>query len=78
MTSAKSWKVLAKSIALLLVIAINRTWPAHLDGAEVESFSIDSLRWQLGIVNAENDAVYLPLRKGRNELVLAVSELTGG
>jgi len=32
----------------------------------------------LGIVNAENDAVYLPLRKGRNELVLAVSELTGG
>lgn len=32
----------------------------------------------LGIVNAENDAVYLPLKKGRNELVLAVSELTGG
>jgi hypothetical protein len=32
----------------------------------------------LGIVNAENDAVYLPLRKGRNDLVLAVSELTGG
>jgi hypothetical protein len=32
----------------------------------------------LGIVNAENDAVYLRLRKGRNELVLAVSELTGG
>ncbi len=32
----------------------------------------------LGIVNAENDAVYLPLRKGRNELMLAVSELTGG
>lgn len=32
----------------------------------------------LGIVNAENDAVYLPLRKGRNELLLAVSELTGG
>ena len=29
----------------------------------------------LGIVNAENDAVYLPLKKGRNELVLAVSEL---
>jgi hypothetical protein len=32
----------------------------------------------LGIVNAENDAVYVPLKKGRNELVLAVSELTGG
>ena len=32
----------------------------------------------LGIVNAENDAVFLPLKKGRNELVLAVSELTGG
>jgi len=32
----------------------------------------------LGIVNAENDAVYLPLKKGRNEVVLAVSELTGG
>ena len=32
----------------------------------------------LGIVNAENDAVYLPLHKGRNELVLAVSEIGGG
>lgn len=32
----------------------------------------------LGIVNPENDTVYLPLRKGRNELVLAVSELGGG
>jgi hypothetical protein len=32
----------------------------------------------LGIVNAENDAVYLPLQKGRNELMLAVSELGGG
>ncbi|HEX8140096.1 MAG TPA: hypothetical protein VF544_21215 [Pyrinomonadaceae bacterium] len=32
----------------------------------------------LGIVNPENDAVYLPLRKGSNELVLAVSELGGG
>jgi len=32
----------------------------------------------LGIVNPENDALYLPLRKGRNELVLAVSELGGG
>jgi hypothetical protein len=32
----------------------------------------------LGIVSAENDAVYLPLRGGDNELVLAVSELGGG
>ncbi|HEY2187600.1 MAG TPA: hypothetical protein VGH48_03465 [Caldimonas sp.] len=32
----------------------------------------------LGIVDAENDAVYLPLREGSNELVLAVSELGGG
>ena len=32
----------------------------------------------LGIVNPENDAVYLPLKKGGNELVLAVSELGGG
>ncbi len=32
----------------------------------------------LGIVNPENDAVYLPLKKGRNELMLAVSELIGG
>jgi hypothetical protein len=32
----------------------------------------------LGIVNPENDAVYLPLRKGSNELMLAVSELGGG
>jgi hypothetical protein len=32
----------------------------------------------LGIVNAENDAVYLTLKKGPNELLLAVSELTGG
>jgi hypothetical protein len=32
----------------------------------------------LGIVNPENDAVYLPLKKGRNELLLAVSELGGG
>ena len=32
----------------------------------------------LGIVNPENDAVYLPLKKGNNELLLAVSELTGG
>jgi hypothetical protein len=32
----------------------------------------------LGIVNPENDAVYLPLKRGRNELILAVSELGGG
>jgi len=32
----------------------------------------------LGIVNPENDAVYLPLKKGPNELLLALSELGGG
>lgn len=32
----------------------------------------------LGIVNPENDVVYLPLKRGRNELMLAVSELGGG
>jgi len=32
----------------------------------------------LGIVNPENDALYLPLKKGSNELVLALSELGGG
>jgi len=32
----------------------------------------------LGIMNPENDAVYLPLKKGKNELVLVVSELGGG
>jgi hypothetical protein len=32
----------------------------------------------LGIVNPENDAVYLPLKKGSNELTLALSELGGG
>ena len=32
----------------------------------------------LGIMNPENDAVYLPLKKGKNELLLAVSELGGG
>lgn len=32
----------------------------------------------LGIINPENDAVYLPLKKGRNELILALSELGGG
>jgi hypothetical protein len=32
----------------------------------------------LGIVNPENDAVYLPLKKGRNELMLGLTELGGG
>ena len=32
----------------------------------------------LGIMNPENDAVYLPLKKGSNDLVLALSELGGG
>ena len=32
----------------------------------------------LGIINPENDAVYLPLKKGSNELILALSELGGG
>ncbi|MBK8726118.1 MAG: hypothetical protein IPL96_08670 [Holophagaceae bacterium] len=32
----------------------------------------------LGIVNPENDTLYLPLKKGPNELLLALSELGGG
>src|SRR5262249_52044132 len=32
----------------------------------------------LGIVNPENDTVYLPLKKGGNDLTLALSELGGG
>jgi hypothetical protein len=32
----------------------------------------------LGIVNPENDAIYLSLKKGNNDLMLAVSELGGG
>jgi hypothetical protein len=32
----------------------------------------------LGIVNPENDTLYLPLKKGDNELLLAVVELGGG
>ena len=32
----------------------------------------------LGIMDPENDAVYLPLKKGKNELVLALSEVGGG
>jgi len=32
----------------------------------------------LGLLDPESDAVYLPLKKGRNELVLAVTEYFGG
>jgi hypothetical protein len=32
----------------------------------------------LGIVNAENDTIYLHLKKGSNELVLGISEIGGG
>jgi hypothetical protein len=32
----------------------------------------------LGIINLDNDYVYLPLKKGSNDLVLAVSEIGGG
>jgi len=32
----------------------------------------------LGIMNPENDVIYIPLKKGSNELMLAVSELGGG
>ena len=32
----------------------------------------------LGIMNVENDAVYLNLKKGRNEILLAVAEYFGG
>lgn len=32
----------------------------------------------LGIMDPEDDAVYIPLKKGRNELILAISELGGG
>jgi hypothetical protein len=32
----------------------------------------------LGIISADDDAVYLPLTKGRNDLLLAVTELGGG
>lgn len=31
-----------------------------------------------GVMDVENDAVYLPLKKGKNELVLAVKEYFGG
>jgi len=32
----------------------------------------------LCLLNVDSDAVYLPLRKGDNELVLAVTEFSGG
>ena len=32
----------------------------------------------LGIISPEDDALYLPLKKGSNELMLAISELGGG
>jgi hypothetical protein len=32
----------------------------------------------LGIMPTVGDAVYLPLKKGRNEIVVAVPELSGG
>jgi hypothetical protein len=32
----------------------------------------------MGIMSPENDAVYVPLKKGGNELMLAISELGGG
>jgi len=32
----------------------------------------------LGIVDPESEAVYLPLKKGENELILAVTEIAGG
>jgi hypothetical protein len=32
----------------------------------------------LGLLDTESDAIYLPLKKGRNELVLAVTEYFGG
>jgi hypothetical protein len=32
----------------------------------------------LGIMSADHDAVFLPLKKGANELILAVGELGGG
>jgi hypothetical protein len=32
----------------------------------------------LGIINLDNDYVYLPLKKGSSDLVLAVSEIGGG
>ena len=46
-------------------------------------FSANSAYWSrdpgfLGIISPENDAVYLDLKKGKNELLFAVSESFGG
>ena len=35
-------------------------------------------RGDLGIMSPGGDAVYLPLKRGRNELVVAVTEYSGG
>jgi hypothetical protein len=50
------------------------------DGALYRGRSAQSFRDPgfLGIMDSENDAIYLPLKKGPNELLLAVSELGGG
>jgi hypothetical protein len=47
-TGARTWKVLAKSTRLAVVIALSVTWPGNLGAAEAESFPVDSPRWQLG------------------------------
>ena len=57
----------------------NAAGPTNLDrlrrGRSAQAFRDPEF---LGIVNLDNDAVYLPLKKGSNELMLAVSELGGG
>ena len=55
------------------------TWRCD-DGREQRDRSAQRFRDPgfLGMVSPENDAVYLPLKKSRNELMLAVSELGGG
>lgn len=53
----------------------------YLNGEPVyEGFSAFGFRYPfaLGILDSKNDAVYLPLRQGDNELVFAVSEIFGG
>jgi hypothetical protein len=40
--------------------------------------TIDAPRDDLGIMARTGDAVYLPLRRGPNEIVFAVIEYTGG
>ena len=50
--------------------------------AELDGFSLPGWIYRdpdfLGIVNLDNDMLYIPLKKGHNELVLAVSEIGGG